>query len=142
MIYTQETPNRLHVFISASRAEYDICLNNTRHLLLLKQLQSHGFNYKDTFIGCYREEGQDEPNTELTVRVTIDKEDLPTILYIAELFNQDAVLVVNSVTYTAQLVFKGGATENIGTMTKVSKCDIKGECFTYNFETQEYWECL
>lgn len=142
MIYTQETPNKLHVFISASRAEYDNCLNSTRHLVLLKHLQAHGFTYKDTFIGCYREEGQDEPNTELTVRVTIDKEDLPTILYIAELFNQDAVLVVNSVTYTSQLVFKGGATEAIGTMTKVNKSDIKGECFTYNFETQEYWECL
>lgn len=102
--------------------------------------------------GCYREHGQQVASKERTLRVRCSKESqVAELTYLAcHVYDQDAVLVVNSQTHTAALasvrkvgeyplVYPEYHEARIGVLTVVDAA--AGECYTID-EKGVCWEVL
>jgi len=157
MIYTNEPANVFYVFLTAYRAVETKDVNEM-HLKALtatiRKFTGMYGNIESTDIqGCFREAGQDVASIERTlkVRCTSMKQVAELTWQACHLYDQDAVLIVNSQTHTASLghieqrgeypmhypEFVQG--ESFGTLQAVSKAS--GECYSVDASGQ-VWEVL
>lgn len=140
MIFTKEPANVFYVLVSAFRSNLDNEVNMGRHRHMVSTLRSaqglYGSVESTDLTGCYREEIASAPTEEKTVRVRC--KDKAQALRVARLacneWEQDCVLVYNSQTHTASLMYAKGLdgykTERLGSFLEVPKGAPLQGCFT------------
>lgn len=140
MIFTKEPANVFYVLVSAFRSNLDDAENMSRHRRMVSTLRAaeglYGSIESTDLTGCYREEIASAPTEEKTVRVRCkDKEQALNVARLAcNEWEQDCVLVYNSQTHTASLMYAQGTdghkTERLGSFQEVSKGAPLQGCYT------------
>ena len=140
MIFTKEPANVFYVLVSAFRSNLDNEVNMGRHRHMVSTLRAaeglYGSIESTDLTGCYREEIASAPTEEKTVRVRC--KDKAQALNVARLacneWEQDCVLVYNSQTHAASLMYAQGTewhkTERLGSFQEVSKGAPLQGCYT------------
>lgn len=144
MIYTKEPANVWYVLVSAFRSNLHHLDNLSRHRRLVNSLRNapgeYGSVESTDLTGCYHEAGMESPAEEQTIRVrcTHKHQAISVARLACGEYEQDCVLVYNSQTHKAGLIFAGGLdgwrTESIGSFQMVAQ-DVE---LTGNYTVDEF----